>query len=212
MPGNGRERGALRAAAAARRCRTASSAGAFDQTSSPVSIFTARMPPGVCESVPLTPKYASLSSTAPPHCPPRPLPSLVRYCQTIAPFLSGSNAYAMPDFDWMMQDVLAVRFLGEHRRRGEVVIGSLLRPGSAGCRGSSAWQPIIQTSCDTGLRDPLDRARVEIHRDDGVGRRLLRIRVAVAGRRRRARGAARRSSAPTRCRRRPVPTPARLPS
>src|SRR5438132_14422864 len=56
--------------------------GAFDHTSSPVSIFTARIPPGVGDSVPLTPKYASLLSTAPPHCPPRPLPPLVRYSQT----------------------------------------------------------------------------------------------------------------------------------
>src|SRR5690242_15804003 len=65
--------------------------GCFDQTSSPVSIFTARIPPGVCDNVPLTPKYASLPSTAPPHCPPRPLPPLVLYSQTFAPFLSGSN-------------------------------------------------------------------------------------------------------------------------
>src|SRR5579871_4361336 len=53
--------------------------GDFDQTSSPVSILTARMPPGVCDNVPFTEKYTSLPSTAPPHCPPRPLPPLVRY-------------------------------------------------------------------------------------------------------------------------------------
>src|SRR6185437_8012975 len=75
--------------------------GCFDQTSSPVSIFTARMPPGDPESVPLTPKYASLPSTAPPHCPPRPLPPDVLYSQTFAPFLSGSRPYAMPDLLWI---------------------------------------------------------------------------------------------------------------
>src|SRR2546421_7953840 len=77
--------------------------GAFDHTSSPVSIFTARMPPGVGRNVPLTPKYASLPSTAPPHWPPRPLPALDLYSHTFAPALSGSNAYTMPDLLWMMR-------------------------------------------------------------------------------------------------------------
>src|SRR5215831_1505772 len=135
--------------------------GAFVQTSFPVSIFTARMPPGVCDSVPLTPKYAFLPSTAPPHCPPRPLPPLVRYSQIFAPLLSGSNAYAIPDFDWMIRmscpfDLFAS--IGDAEK-------SWSGPCSAGQRGLSgffAWQPIIQTSFGTGwathLIVPLSRS------------------------------------------------------
>ena len=40
----------------------------------------------------------AVSSTAPPHWPPRPLPWPMRCCHTIAPSLSGSSAKAMPDF------------------------------------------------------------------------------------------------------------------
>src|SRR5215467_1155996 len=75
------------------------STASFDQTSSPESILTARMPPCPFASVPLTPKNTREPSTAAPHCPPMPFPALVRYCQTMAPSLLGSTAYAIPHFD-----------------------------------------------------------------------------------------------------------------
>src|SRR5204863_9261351 len=135
--------------------------GAFDHTSSPVSIFTARMPPGVGKNVPLTPKYASLPSTAPPHCPPRPLPALDLYSHTFAPALSGSNAYTMPDLLWMIRMSWPFDFfasIGDAEK-------SWSGPCSAGQRGLSgfvAWQPIIQTSfgtgCATHLIVPLSRS------------------------------------------------------
>src|SRR5215510_14540337 len=135
--------------------------GAFDHTSLPVSMFTARIPPGVWENVALTPKYAFLPSTAPPHCPPSPLPPLVRYSQIFAPFLSGSKPYAIPDFDWMIRMSWPFDFfasIGDAEK-------SWSGPCSAGQRGLSgffAWQPIIQTSlgtgCATHLIVPLSRS------------------------------------------------------
>ncbi len=72
-----------------------------------------------------------------------------------------------------------VRF-AEHRRGGEVVVGPLLRGAArvVGVLGRAAHHPDVG---HTGLRDPLHLAGVEIHRQDGVGRLLLRVGVAVAG-------------------------------
>src|SRR5262245_58539054 len=74
--------------------------GGANHFRSPVASDTACSPPGMSEpSVSDTAKYAFSPSTADPNSmPPSALPLPARYCQRIAPCLSGSNAHPMPDF------------------------------------------------------------------------------------------------------------------
>src|SRR6185295_7014820 len=133
------------------------SCGPTLHTCSPVASFTARMPPGAGDSRSDTPKYAFSRSTAPPHCPPRPLPCPMRYFHTTSPSLSGSSAYDMPDFcgSTIRSRPFTVASVGEAEKSWSAP--SL--PGQFGLFGFSAWQPSVQLSlgvaCVTHLITPL---------------------------------------------------------
>src|SRR5262249_13691490 len=72
--------------------------GGVNHARSPVASLTAWRPPGVGLLPSATGKYACSASTAAPHSmPPSAPPFPARYSQTIAPCLSGSIAYPMPD-------------------------------------------------------------------------------------------------------------------
>ena len=137
------------------------------------------MPPGFCDSRSDTPKYAFCPSTAPPHWPPSPLPWPMRYSHTLCPSLSGSSAYAIPDFcgSTRRSRPLTVTRLGEAEKSksGPSFAGQF---ALSGIDRSAAERPVVVRR---DLIHPLACSAVHVEREHRVGRRLRRIGVVVAG-------------------------------